>query len=387
MKILLVHNFYQQSGGEDQVFYEEQKLLEDYGHQVIKYTLHNDEVNTYSQVKLAQILIWNQVAYRELRSIMLTQKPSVMHVHNTFPLISPASYYAAHAEAIPIVQTLHNYRLLCANALFFREGNACEDCVGKGFPWPSVAHGCYRNSRVASAGIAMMLSTHRVLKTWQKKVNLYIALSDFAKKKFITGGLPEDKIVVKPNFIFPDPGSGKVGGEYAIYVGRLSGEKGVETMLKAWERSGIRLPLKIVGEGPLASQVKHVAEKNSCVDYLGYQSHDNVLVLMKNALMLIFPSECYENFPLTIVEAYAVGLPVIACKNGTMSSLVIDGKTGLHFALGNAADLAIKIRWVLDNPDERTMMGVAARREYCEKYTAERNYRILIDSYNRVLTA
>ncbi|MCA9470427.1 MAG: glycosyltransferase [Nitrospirales bacterium] len=385
MKILLVHNFYQQRGGEDQAFEEERRLLRNYRHQVIDYTLHNNQVTTYNKRELVHALIWNTQSYRALRNLISNEKPDIMHVHNTFPLISPSAYYAANAEKVPVIQTLHNFRLLCLNATFFRENRTCEDCMGKLWPWPGIRHACYRDGRGPSSGVATMLIVHRLLRTWQRNVNLFIALSEFAKKRFVAGGLEENKIVVKPNFVAPDPGTGTGGGNYALYVGRLSQEKGIEMMLESWQKLQGQLCLKIVGEGTLSPVVKKATECIPSVEHLGYQSHENVLHLMKEALFLVFPSECYENFPLTIAEAYAVGLPVVACNNGSMSSLVIDGQTGLHFELGNTDDFLKKITWILENPGELRKMRILARKEYVEKYMAEQNHEILMNVYKRVV--
>src|SRR5215212_4268687 len=251
MKILLAHNEYQQPGGEDQIFRSEAALLEAHGHQVLRYAAHNDRVAGMNPVALAGSTVWNRASYRELQSMIRRERPQVAHFHNTLPLISPAGYYAAKAEGVPVVQTLHNYRLLCPNALFFRDGHVCEDCQGKLVPWPGVLHACYRESRPASAAMAAMLTTHRALQTWTEQVDVYIATTEFAREKFVQGGLPAEQLVVKPNFLHPAPSPGQVRGDFALFVGRLSPEKGVGTLLETWKRSRVRVPLKIVGDGPL----------------------------------------------------------------------------------------------------------------------------------------
>jgi glycosyltransferase involved in cell wall biosynthesis len=234
MRVLLVHNYYQQAGGEEQVFVAEGALLEAHGHRVVRYTSHNDRVTGMSRAVLAKNTVWNRTTYRDLRTLIRKERPQVAHFHNTFPLISPAAYYAARAEGVPTAQTLHNYRLLCPNALFFREGRACEDCVGQAGPWPEVIHACYRGSHLSSGGVAAMLTSHRILGTWVRAVDAYITLTEYTRRKFIQGGLPAEKIVVKPNFVYPDPGPGAGRGMYALFVGRLSREKGVDTLLAAW---------------------------------------------------------------------------------------------------------------------------------------------------------
>lgn len=316
MRILLVHNYYQHRSGEEVVFDAEAKLLEARGHIVTRFTRHNDAVGGMGRLALACATVWNRAAYQEIRVLLRQKRPDIVHFHNTLPLISPAAYYATRAEGVPVVQTLHNYRLVCPNALLFRDGHVCEDCMGKFVPWPGVVHACYRNSRVASGAIATMLSVHRGMRTWTRMVNVYVALSEFAREKFIRGGLPTEKVVVKPNFVDLDPGVGERKGGYALYVGRLSPEKGLDTLLAAWQRVAGKVPLKIVGDGPLADRVASAAREIGDVQWLGQQSRDKVLALMRNAFALIVPSVWYETFALVVAEAYAVGLPVIASRLG-----------------------------------------------------------------------
>jgi glycosyltransferase involved in cell wall biosynthesis len=383
--VLLLHNHYQQPGGEDEVFAAEGALLEACGHRVLRHVLHNDSVAEMRRPALAKATVWNSVVYREIRALIRRDRPQVAHFHNTFPLISPAAYYAARAEGVPVVQTLHNYRLLCPNALFFRDGGVCEDCLGKMVPWPGVAHACYRASRSSSAVVAAMLTAHRTLGTWKAAVDSYITLTEFARQKFIQGGLPAEKIIVKPNFVHPDPGSGQGRGRYFLFVGRLSQEKGVDTMLAAWKRLGEKVPLKIVGDGELAPEVAEAAERLNEVEWMGRQPKERVLALMKDARALIFPSVWYEGFPMVIAEAYAVGLPVIASNLGSMSSLIDHGHTGLHLHPSDPDDLAAQVEWVSMHPAELRRMREEARREFEAKYTAERNYKYLMDIYRAVV--
>jgi glycosyltransferase involved in cell wall biosynthesis len=385
MKILIAHNYYQQAGGEDQCVAAEVALLRAHGHEVIPYCLHNDAINTMGRLQAAARTLWSRHAYRELRELLRQHRPQIAHFHNTFPLISPAAYYAARAESVPVVQTLHNFRLLCPNALFFREGRVCEDCLGRTVPWPGVVHKCYRGSRGASAAVAAMLATHRLFGTWRGAVDVYIALNEFSREKFIQGGLPADRIVVKPNFVYPDPGPGDGKGGYAVYVGRLSAEKGVDTLLKAWKEVGQAMPLKIVGDGPLASGVQLAAAENAGIEWLGKQSLDKVYELMGAAAFLVLPSECYENFPRVVSEAFAKGTPVVASNLGAMARLVEHGRTGLLFEPGISMDLAAQVRRLLNDPRELARMQAAARQEYEEKYTAQSNYRTLMGIYERAL--
>jgi glycosyltransferase involved in cell wall biosynthesis len=385
MKILAVHNRYQRPGGEDQVFVDETALLETRNHRVLRYEVHNDQVKQVNRLTLAKDTVWNTSAYRELGALIRRERPHVVHFHNTLPLVSPAGYYAARAEGVPVIQTLHNYRLLCPVALFFRDGRVCEDCMGKAVPWPGVVHRCYRGSRTASGVIATMLTVHRALRTWTEMVDVYVALTEFARNKFIEGGLPAGKIVVKPNFVAPDPGRGQGGGGYALFVGRLAPEKGTGTMLAAWDRLGTRIPLKIVGDGPLRDQVVEAAARQSNVEWLGHRPVEDVQALMGKADMLIFPSQWYETFGRVAAEAFAAGTPVIAANIGAVAELVEHGRTGLKFRPGDPEDLVTQVEWALSHSTDLRSMREEVRAEFEAKYTAERNYRALMEIYEAAL--
>ena len=385
MKIVLAHNYYQQAGGEDQCVAAEAAMLRDNGNTVIPYFLHNDAINDMGRLQVALRTVWSRPAHHELRALVRAERPDVVHFHNTFPLISPAAYYAVRAEKVPVIQTLHNFRLLCPNALFFRDGKVCEDCLGKSIPWPGVVHKCYRGSRAASATVAAMTATHRALGTWRHAVDRYIALTEFGRQKFIEGGLPADRIEVKANFVYPDPGPAAGAGRYAVYVGRLSAEKGIDTLLSAWRQLGGAVPLKIVGTGPLAESV--AAAQDAGIECLGAQPLDAVYELIGGAEFLVLPSQCYENFPRVVVEAFAKGTPVIASDLGAMARVVDHGRTGLRFPPGDAVGLAAQVRRLLGDPSERLRMRGEARREYEAKYTAESNYRQLMAIYEQALRA
>jgi glycosyltransferase involved in cell wall biosynthesis len=385
MKVLRVHNYYQQPGGEEQCFAAEIALLEANGHQVVRYTAHNDAIDAMGRIEVAARTLWNQHSYRELRALIRRERPAIAHFDNTFPLISPAAYYAARHEGIPVVQTLQNFRLFCADAYFFRDGRVCEDCLGKALPWPALQHRCYRNSVLATGVVAALQVSHRAIGTWQRQVNRFVALTEFGRRKFIAGGIPAEKIVVKPNFLATDPGIGAGDGGYALFVGRLSPEKGIETLLTAWERVGSHLPLKIVGDGPLRGTVQAAAERLPQVAWLGWRNFAEVLELMRHAAMLVFPSRWYEGFPRVIVEAYAVGLPVVASNLGSMSELIVHGQTGLHARPGDPADLAAQVIRIATNAQERDAMRQGARAAFESAYTAERNYAQLMAIYHACL--
>jgi glycosyltransferase involved in cell wall biosynthesis len=381
MRILLVHNYYQQPGGEDQVFAAESDLLESHGHEVYRFTVHNDQVKDVGAARLALETVWNQALYRSIRERIRKFRPNVLHVHNTLPLISPSVFHAAHAEKTPVVLTLHNYRLLCPNGLLLREGKICEQCVGRMIAWPAVVHACYRGSRGATAAVAAMLTTHRVLGTWTSRIDTYVALTDFARRKFMDGGLPGAKFVVKPNFLNHDPGPGEHKGDYGLFVGRLSTEKGLDTLLDAWNHVDIKL--MIAGDGPDKEKIGLRGSHN--VQWMGAEKRDRVLSFMKDAAFFVFPSIWYETFGLTIIEAFATGLPVIASRLGSAAEIVEDGRTGLHVNPGDPADLAAKINWAIAHPEKMREMGRQARAEYELKYTAAKNYEMLISIYEGVI--
>ena len=382
MRVLTVHNRYQLAGGEDVVFATETTVLLRYGNVVTQYIDDNRRISKMNPMMVPVRAIWSRETGARLACVLSDPKPHVAHFHNTFPLISPSAYYACKRAGVPVVQTLHNFRLLCPGATLYRKSSICEDCVGRGVPWPGMVRGCWRGSRAQTAVVAAMLTFHRWLGTWHEKVDIYVALTEFARGKLVEGGLPSDKIVVKPNFIYPDPGPRERKGEYVLFVGRLSPEKGIRTLLKAWRRLG-GIPLKIVGDGPLMEEIRtHLGPGlGRGVEALGRQNREQVLELMKGARFLVFPSEWYEGFPMTIVEAFACGVPVITSRLGAMAEIVEDGRTGLHFTAGDPEHLAAKVEWAWTHPKQMAEMGREARREYEAKYTAERNYQMLMEIY------
>jgi glycosyltransferase involved in cell wall biosynthesis len=386
VRVLVAHNYYQQPGGEDVVFSAETELLEQHGHTVYKYTEHSNRISGLTKFDVALKSLWSLQTSRTFEEIVEEFRPDVAHFHNTFPLISPSAYYACARQNIPVVQTLHNYRLLCPAATFFRDQMVCEDCLKKTPPFPGIVHGCYRQSRVQTAVVATMLTVHRWKRTWSEKVDVYIALTDFARNKFIQGGLPAEKIVVKPNFVSLNTTHTKSDRNYALFVGRLSPEKGITTLIRTWQRLNY-IPLKIAGSGVLLNELKsYLTHENlNYIDFLGHCTREQIVALMRNALFLILPSEWYENFPVTIAEAFACGLPVITSKLGSMQEIVEDGKTGLHFEPGNITDLASKVAWAWNHRTEMETMGENARKEYEAKYTPQRNYGMLMEIYNKAI--
>lgn len=377
-RVLVVHNAYQHRGGEDTVVESEIALLRSHGHEVDTWFRSNDDVAGMSTLSLARTTLWSDRTQQDLGERIRSFRPDVIHAHNTFPLISPSLYWAAERAGVPVVQTLHNFRLMCLNALFLHEGRVCEDCMGH-VPWRGVARACYRGSRVASGALAGMLTLHRWLGTYQDKVARYIALNEFCRGKFIEGGLPADRVVVKPNFVdFDAPAPAPRAG--LLFVGRLSVEKGVATLAKAMAQLS-DATLRVAGEGPEAGLLDRVPG----VTRLGSQPGEAVRGEMSRALALVVPSIWYENFPRTIVEAFATGLPVVASRVGALADIVRDGETGLLFEPGDPRDLADKMAWVLTHPEQIAAMGRNARAQYEAKFSAEVNYGRLMEIYDGVL--
>jgi glycosyltransferase involved in cell wall biosynthesis len=391
MRILLIHERYQQRGGEDAVSEAEAALLERNGHSVFHYSRNNNELANAGLLKTISAgtdAVWASKSFHDMGELIEKHRPEVAHFHNTLPLISPSAYYACARRGVPVVQTLHNYRLVCPGATLLREGRVCEVCLGKSVAWRAVAHGCYRGSRPASAAVAALLTTHRALGTWHSKVDAYIALSEFARGKFASGGLPRQRIIVKPNFVHPDPGlpQRQQPGQYGLFVGRLSEEKGVRILLAAWKQMNRQIPLFILGDGPMRQEIASeiTALGLAGVQLVGNASREEVFRWMRGASFLVCPSYWFEA-PLVIVEAFACGIPVIATGQDPTAEMVAHNRTGLHFTPGDGADLAVKVEWAWTHPAQMETMGEAARLEFEKKYTAERNYGQLMRLYKALV--
>ncbi|HPZ07373.1 MAG TPA: glycosyltransferase family 4 protein [Candidatus Eremiobacteraeota bacterium] len=378
-KILLAHNYYKIRGGEDESCESEKKLLTEKGHKIHFYEEHNRRIDDIGFIRTALNSIWSGETYSNVKKILSEERFDLIHVQNFFPLLSPSIYYAAKSKGVAVVQSLHNYRLLCPGALFFRNGQVCEECLNKPIPYPGIIHSCYRNSLPGSAVVCAMLTYHSMIKTWDKMVDIYIANTEFSRQKYIENGFSPHKIIVKPNFVYPDPGCGSGKGNYAIYSGRLSEEKGLKTLLKAWEKIGKNFTLKIAGSGPLEKKIKN----KSNVELLGGLPVTELYPIMGEATFLIFPSEWYETFGRVAIEAFAKGTPVIASNIGAIAEVVTTERTGLLFQPGNVEDLTEKIEWMLSHDLSR--MRKEARNEYETKYTAERNYELVMNIYNIAL--
>ena len=399
MKIVLVHNYYPvPGGGEDSVVEEERRLLEENGHEVIPFFVQTHERGFYDLLHSAIALIWNPSAYRKVRKLLKHERPDIVHIHNTFPLLSPAIYWACKKEKVPVVQTLHNYRLICANGLFLRQQTVCEACTGKVPALPAIHHRCYRNSFPGTLLLVFMQWFHHRIGTWAKKVDRYIALTDFSRSRFVQGGFPPDKTVVKPNFIHPPPTSPPPLNQrkrQALFVGRFWPEKGVVLLVQAWLLAQKKSPelknyqLFILGDGPQREAaeecIRHAEMKNPQIHFMGTCPREEVLKYLMESRFMLLPSIWYEGFPMTILEAFASATPVISANIGSMSSIITDEETGLFFNPGSIEQLADRIIWAIKNEEEMEIMGKNARKEYEEKYTPQTNLQQLMTIYAQAI--
>jgi glycosyltransferase involved in cell wall biosynthesis len=385
MNVLIIHNTYQQPGGEDVVVAQEGELLEQHGHTTTLYVRSNHEIDALSfpqRLGLVKRMVSAKDSKLAVRALIRHRKPDIVHVHNTFAMVSPAVYAVCQDADIPVVQTLHNYRFLCPASTFFRDRQFCEECVNHNL-LRSVQHACYRDSRMMSGAVALMLKAHRLQGTWNKGIDSYIAISNFVKDKFVESGFPRERVHVKPNFVGTDPGERIRPGDYALFVGRLSAEKGVSTLLNAWQRLPSAVPLIITGDGPM----RHVLEAEATrigldhVRFTGQLGRNEVYDGMKNAAFLIVPSIWPEPFGLIVAEAFACGTPVLASTAGALGDMVDDQVTGLQFAPGDADELAKKVAWAWKHLPELAAMGKAARRVYEDRYNSRANYRLLMNIY------
>ena len=386
MKILVAHNRYQQAGGEDVVVAEEVRMLQQRGHLVHQYSVDNDHITgAWRQAVVAARSFYSRPVFRDFSALLATFQPDILHVHNFFPSISPAIFFAAGEYRVPVVQTLHNYRLLCANAMLFRDGRPCEDCLSGHSFLPGVINGCYRGSRAGSAVVGISNSVHAALGTWSNRIDRYIALTQFAAQKLGQNRIPPEKIRIKPNFV-PDRGLGQGRGGFALYVGRLSSEKGLETIVEADRLGELPIPVHIAGVGPLLAQIERAsARPGSRLILLGRLARSQVEEEMKNATVLLVPSLWYEGFPMVMVEALSFGLPAIASRIGGLPEMVQDGHSGLLFEPGDPAALVQALRSFVSDTNRIEAMRQASRGQFDYRYTEQKNYEILMAIYRELL--
>lgn len=382
MKILVVHNAYQKYGGEDAVFRNEVELLRENGHEVHTHLVSNDAVDgLFAKIKAALGVIFSLSAYREISGRIRSLRPDVVHVHNFFPLISPAVFYACRREGVPSVMTAHNYRIMCPTAILMHDGKICERSLQEG-PWWAVRARVYRGSRLGTLVLALMIVVHRRLGTWRKVLTRLVVLTDFSRRKFMAWGIPEERLRIKPNFYAPGVAADvetlrheNLPDEFVLYVGRLSAEKGILVLRDAWK--DLDIPLVVVGEGEEAG---HLSGQPG-IHVLGKKQPAEVMALMAKSRFIVMPSLWYEGFPMTLVEAMAVSLPSVVSGLGSLQEIVRDGVTGLHAEPGSPASLAATVQRLFDDKELCRTLGQAAYEEYRNKYTAQANYHALMAVY------
>ncbi len=384
-RVLVAHNAYRQAGGEDAVVSAEVALLRAHGHEVHTLLADNRDIHTRSwrdRARAARDCVWSAASASAMREAVDRFRPDIVHVHNTLAALSPSIYWAASARRVPIVQTLHNYRLACPQGMFLREGRICQDCAGR-LPAPAVLHACYRGSRPQTLAVAAMLSVHRALGTWSRKIGRYLALSRSCRDLMVAAGLPAPRIRIKPNFANAPLSSSRMADGPAgrfLFVGRLAPEKGT-AVLAAAMREDPALDCTIVGDGTSRADFDGVAGAS----LTGWLGREGVSAHMAGAHALVLPSIWFEPFPLVAIEALAHGLPVIASRIGSLPEIVEDGITGLLFEPGDPRDLARKMRWVMEHPEALRRMGEAARASHERLYSAQENYRLLAAIYAELL--
>jgi glycosyltransferase involved in cell wall biosynthesis len=374
----MVHVRYVHAGGEDVAFAEDCDLLRANGHDVRELLLSNEPLQRMPRFEAAATTVWSESGRKLVAATAHAHSADIVHFHNTFPLLSPSVYSAARGAGAAVVQTLHNYRLVCPGALLMRNGAPCEECLGRN-PWRSVVHRCYRGSAAASATVAVMLTAHRTRGTWRNDVDAYICLTEFARAKLVAGGLPADKLHVKGNSVRATPGAAPRERKYFLYAGRLSSEKGVDFLVRAWKEARIPHRLLVVGDGPLDAVVRHEARDN--VEIMGRLSREDVLSLLEEAIGVIIPSFCYESFPLVIPEAFSRGVPVIGSALGSLANIVDDGENGLLIPPGDVAALTAAVGTLAD-PDSWPAFSRNALNAFTTRFTSEINYQTLRTIYD-----
>jgi len=391
MRILLVHNYYGSGApsGENMVVDAEEKLLTDEGNEVRRFSRHSDDVRrqgAYGLIRASLSTPWNPFSARSLSEHVKKIKPDVVHVHNTFPMISPSIFHSI-GNGIAKVITLHNYRLLCPAAIPMRNGKVCTDCIDQRSVLPSLLHGCYRGSRLSTIPLAANVALHRKVGTWINKVDAFIALSQFQKDQMITGGFPNDKIYVKPNFYAGDPDWIPISEREncVVFVGRLGAEKGVKTLMNAWRQWGDDAPLlRVIGDGPLR-QYMESESKGLNIEFKGQVQADIAQQYIAKARLVVLPSEWFEGFPMVLREAFAFGTPSVVSDLGPLPTIVQNGDNGVVFQAGNSHSLLTSLRETFFDTEALSRMSVSARQAFESLYTEKKNYQQLIDIYERAI--
>jgi glycosyltransferase involved in cell wall biosynthesis len=388
MRILLVHNRYRSAApsGENRVVDQEGEALAALGHEVVRYDRSSDEIERWSLAKKASIparTVWSREAFRDLRTMLREHRPEVVHVHNTFPLLSASVLYSCRSAGVPVVATIHNYKLACANGTFFRDGAVCHDCA-HGLPVKAVVHGCYRESAAATAPVALAMTLHR--RAWRSLVSAYVLISASQRDLLRGLDLPADRVFVRHNLI---PGRSRpltARTPTVVYAGRLDEPKGVRLLMAGWdgylEKSGNPgLKLAIAGGGPLGDEVASWASARPSVEMKGTLSSDQCAELISSARAVLLPSAWEETFGLVAVEAMAAGVPPIATGHGSFTELITPGVDGLLFSPGDPAALALAIADAEDNPERFETYGDRARETYEQRFDPQRSVEDLLEIY------
>jgi glycosyltransferase involved in cell wall biosynthesis len=391
VKVLLVHNFYGSSApsGENQVFEAEKLLLQEMGHEVTDFSRHSDEIRsqgTWGVVRGALATPWNPWMTRAVKEAVSNFQPDVVHVHNTFPLISPGIFHAIGPRAARVL-TLHNYRLFCPAAIPMRGGRVCTDCLDMRSAWPALRYGCYRDSRVATLPLALSVGMHRALGTWTGQVDAFVALSEFQRLRMAESGLPVAKVHVKPNFYpgLPPVQAWQERRPYVVFAGRLTAEKGVASLLRAWQAWGASAPeLRLVGDGELRPELEGMAV-GLPIRFLGQIGSAEAHAQIAGARLLVLPSEWFEGFPMVVREAFAFGTPAAVSDIGPLPSIVQHGRSGVVFKPGNPESLLREVRAAWEAPGMLEDLGRGARAEFELKYTEDANYSMLMDIYRKAI--
>lgn len=393
MKVLLTHNYYGSSSpsGENQVFKAERDLLRNRGHELFEFIRHSDEIRSKGVTGImlgALSTPWNPWSAKEMRRAVDFYRPDIVHAHNTFPLLSPSIFHAVGERTARVV-TLHNYRLLCPAAIPMRKGRVCTECLEQQSIFPSLRHGCYRGSRLATLPLAINVALHRAVGTWAHQVDAFIALTEFQKEWMVKGGLPPERIYIKPNFFegCPQALPWSSRDDAVVFAGRLSEEKGIQHLIKAWLAWGTSAPeLRILGDGPLRGELISLAQtrRDIRISFLGQVSADESALHIARARLVILPSICFEGFPMVVREAFAFGTPVAVSDLGALPFIVNDGVSGTVFPAADADALYRVVRsiWSSGSLEE---LGKGARTEYELHYNEDVNYAALMDIYDRAM--
>lgn len=385
MKILVVHNFYRQPGGEDRVVESEADLLRSVGHDVKIYSVNSADYRS-SKLRLAGRIIWSQSDFINIGKEITVFEPDIVHVHNIFPLISVSAIISASRMGIPLIQTLHNYRPFCINGTLYRNGHICTDCL-IGSSLSGIVHACYHDSLIESVGAVLSGKIQRAI-GWEKKVDLFISSSEFSKEINIQSGIPKDKIIVKPNpsFVESDYKPREAPAKPCfLFIGRLDKRKGILTIMEAAKQ--VEYDIRILGDGDLMSDMENTIREYNMknVHLLGWSSKEIVASEMREATATIVSSEFFESFGNVIVESFANGTPVITSNVGAQCRLVDDGYTGLHFEMADATDLARKMRMMASEESAWVDMSKNARNEYNERFSQQGNVDQLVKIYSQAI--